>query len=143
MNTNEKRPYIKTGLTNKKGIYKILNKSNQKFYIGSTLNLNRRWWEHKKFLKINIHCNKHLQNAYNKYGKDNFRFIVEEILPDHFTEEQVLEIEQAYLDKFWDNGKDCYNASKVADKPDCNLNKIPVNQIDKITGNVIKTWSSA
>ena len=55
-------------------IYKILNKANGKFYIGSTNKVSRRWTHHKSNLKYNRHCNQKLQRAYNKYGKDNFEF---------------------------------------------------------------------
>ena len=72
-----KRIYDKSGLSNKKGIYKIVNLDNGKFYIGSSINLAKRKWEHFKQLRLGIHCNCHLQAAYNKHGKDSFSFIVE------------------------------------------------------------------
>ena len=56
------------------GIYKITNKVNGKFYIGSANNLKRRKWEHFCNLKHNKHCNKKLQYSYNKYSKENFKF---------------------------------------------------------------------
>ena len=49
------------------GIYKILNKINGKFYIGSAVNFKRRFARHKRLLNINCHPNEYLQNAWNKY----------------------------------------------------------------------------
>jgi len=56
------------------GIYKITNLKNNKIYIGSSININRRIVEHKRKLRKNIHHSPKLQNAYNKYGSENFHF---------------------------------------------------------------------
>lgn len=79
------------------GIYKITNLKNGKFYIGSSKDTDRRWWEHMNELNKNVHINKKLQNAWNFYGKDNFKFEVIEELND---EQILLEREQYYLDAF-------------------------------------------
>lgn len=58
---------------NKKGVYKILNISNNKFYIGSTVeSFKGRIRSHFNSLRRNAHLNEHLQNAFNKYKEDNF-----------------------------------------------------------------------
>lgn len=56
------------------GIYKIKNKIDNKFYIGSSTNIKQRWYRHKSMLRNNCHCNEHLQNAWNKYGENCFEF---------------------------------------------------------------------
>lgn len=61
----------------KTGIYRITNITNNKIYIGSAVNINKRWRDHKWYLKENKHHNSHLQSSYNKYGLENFEFIVE------------------------------------------------------------------
>lgn len=85
------------------GIYKIINKVNGKFYIGSSDRLEKRKYEHWKLLKSGKHFNSHLQNAWNLYGENNFEFIiVEECEPS-----VQFEREQFYLDTlnpFGDNG---------------------------------------
>ena len=53
------------------GVYKIVNTVNGKIYIGSSKNIDRRWNEHIRVLELNAHNNQHLQNAWNKYGKNN------------------------------------------------------------------------
>jgi len=43
------------------GIYKIRNKQNNKVYIGSAVDIKKRWRDHKWNLKENKHHNPHLQ----------------------------------------------------------------------------------
>lgn len=72
------------------GIYAIKNKLNNKIYIGQSINIENRWYGHKTSLRHNKHGNKHLQNSWNKYGEDNFDFIVlEECLEDELNEKEV------------------------------------------------------
>lgn len=54
------------------GVYKITNIATGKFYIGSSKNIASRLKGHFKALETNTHPNKHLQNSYNKYGKEAF-----------------------------------------------------------------------
>lgn len=61
------------------GVYKIICTVNGKIYIGSAINLRRRWNEHQRRLSLNIHDNQHLQRAYNKYGKSAFEFEIVEL----------------------------------------------------------------
>ena len=98
------------------GIYSITSKINGKRYIGSTIMIHKRWLKHLNILKQNKHHSKHLQNHYNKYGKDDLVFTVLEVVEknDLTLEEhrqQLLKIEQAYLD----NWNEChFNGSKLA-----------------------------
>ena len=68
------------------GIYQIVNKENNKRYIGSSVNVEGRVWNHFTMLISNRHGNKHLQNAYNKYGHNNF----EAVLIYECSEEELL-----------------------------------------------------
>ena len=72
------------------GIYMIKNKVNNKCYIGQSINIINRWYGHKNSLRHNTHGNKHLQNAWNKYGEDNFEFIVlEECKEDELNDKEI------------------------------------------------------
>lgn len=93
-------------------IYLIRNTKNGKFYIGSTKNSKRRWYEHCWRLKRGDHKNAHLQAAWNLYGESSFEL---EILVEGATE-HILRIEQAFLEKFV--GLDwCYNLAISASAP--------------------------
>jgi group I intron endonuclease len=88
------------------GIYKIRNKINGKFYIGSSININHRWTIHTNSLKRGDHHSIVLQRAWDKYGPDNFIFeIIEETSND-----VLIEREQFYLDEL----KPAYNISYTA-----------------------------
>ena len=82
------------------GVYKITCLLNGKIYIGSVAggvgerNFRIRHFEHLDGLEIKSH-NRHLQNAYNKYGTDNFIFEVLEICE---KDEDCIPREQFYLD---------------------------------------------
>ena len=79
-------------------VYKILNIINNKFYIGSTIHFNTRKREHIYALNKKIHRNVLLQRAWNKYGQENFKFQILEILEENCNLEKILESEQKYLD---------------------------------------------
>jgi len=89
----------------KTGIYEIVNVINGKRYLGSSENIEYRWRKHRSKLKSGTHCNTILQNAYNKYGVENFKYnIVLEI-----EIESLLTKEQWYLD----NTRCEYNVCKT------------------------------
>lgn len=56
------------------GIYAIVNILNNHCYIGSSVDIRSRWNSHRSQLMNNNHHSRYLQNAWNKYGKDSFRF---------------------------------------------------------------------
>lgn len=76
------------------GIYKITNIVNNKFYIGSAVNIRKRQNEHFNNLRTNKHENKKLQNSYNKYKKESFKFEVLAYCP----REYCLKLEQWFID---------------------------------------------
>lgn len=61
---------------NNSGIYAIVNIINDHKYIGQSKDIGVRWKEHKYSLHKNTHYNDYLQNAWNFYKKENFRFEV-------------------------------------------------------------------
>lgn len=91
------------------GIYRILNSEDNKFYIGSSIDINSRINSHKKLLIRNKHHSIHLQNAFNKYGLAVFMVDIIEICNESILRER----EQYYLDNIIDWSM-CYNISKIA-----------------------------
>ena len=80
------------------GIYAIKNKLNNCTYVGQTgENFQRRYWHHRWKLNDDSHDNKYLQNAWNKYGEENFEFCVLEIISDKAL---LDEKEIKYIEKF-------------------------------------------
>jgi group I intron endonuclease len=78
----------------KSGIYKIENQITKDVYIGSSVNLSNRKSRHFKDLEKNIHHSIILQRAVNKYGIENFNFIIIE----KCDKNSLLIREQYYLD---------------------------------------------
>lgn len=91
---------------NKSGVYKITNKVNGKFYIGSATNFYHRFYTHLWGLNNNKHYNKYLQKSWNKYGESSFKFEALATCP----QEYLLKLEQWFID----NLKPSYNLSKIA-----------------------------
>ncbi len=77
------------------GIYSITNTVNGKQYIGSAVDTERRWRQHKSELCLGKHKNRKLQNAWNKYGREAFVFLVREVVLDPGS---LLVAEQQALD---------------------------------------------
>lgn len=96
----------------KSGIYKILNKINGKFYIGSAVNFKRRFARHQRLLNAKEHPNEHLQNAWNKYWNISFEFIVLQYVEN---KKDLIRYEQIWLDftKCYDR-EIGYNICKIA-----------------------------
>jgi len=69
------------------GIYRIINKINNKSYVGSSTDIQDRWWKHRKMLKNNNHSNPHLQASYNKYSSVVFDFEILQSMPGATTKE--------------------------------------------------------
>lgn len=104
-------------------IYQITNMENGKYYIGSAQSFEKRCWQHRTDLRRQVHKNKHLQAAWNKYGEYAFVF---EILEQCEDSEQYR-IEDMYLCQHV--GKpECYNINTGAIN---SRGSIPHTQISK------------
>ena len=90
------------------GIYKITNTKTNKFYIGSSINIENRWRQHKYSLRNNKSSNKYFQNSWNLHGEIYFLFEIIEICPkDKII---ILSREQFYIDTL----QPLYNMQKIA-----------------------------
>ena len=127
------------------GVYIIINENNGKCYIGSSKRLGYRKQQHLTGLNKNKHENNHLQKAWNKHGKDKFKFY----LLKFCKEEDLLDCEDYYIKIY----RPEYNINDISPyKKDLKhteeaKNKIsesqfkPVCQFD-LNGILIKKWGS-
>lgn len=96
-----------------RGIYKIINIINNKFYVGSAVDLKRRKTRHFSELRTGKHNNRHLQAAWVKYGEQAFVFVVVEEL---HAAADLLAAENVWLKDHV--GKEyCYNIGVDATAP--------------------------
>lgn len=58
------------------GIYEIRNIKNGRRYIGSAVNVSKRWREHLRQLEEGMHHSRFMQRCWNKNGGENFIFRV-------------------------------------------------------------------
>lgn len=88
------------------GVYKITNTINDKSYIGISVDIERRWKDHKLPYNWNRESNKLLYRAFSKYDIQNFTF---EVLEECKISE-LSEKEKYYIEKY-DTLKNGYNAT--------------------------------
>jgi group I intron endonuclease len=92
----------------KQGIYCIEHVASGKKYIGSSMNISRRFTRHRSELNHNKHHCVYLQRAVNKYGIASFKFhILKET--NFATVDELQSLEKIYLD----NGTELYNVGAV------------------------------
>lgn len=93
------------------GIYSITNTKNKKRYIGSAVNIEKRWRGHRNALNRGNHHSRHLQAAWSKYGERVFVFGIVTTCDS----EQLVMQEQFWIDAFQTaDGKHGYNIAPKA-----------------------------
>ena len=117
------------------GIYQILSLATGKRYIGSSKNASQRWRSHLKDLKLNRHHSMRLQEEYNIYGIDNFRFNILEFCQP----QEKLEKEKLWMTHFTSTEPDF--GFNILSEPACAARKLTakdVKEIKEILGKGIK-----
>lgn len=97
----------KADLLKQSGIYRITNVINNKCYIGSSVNIYKRWLKHIVELNTARHNNQLLFRSWNKYGSNFFDF---EIL-GFYPIDQLIEKEQYFIE-WYDSYLKGYNLTK-------------------------------
>lgn len=97
-------------------VYRIQNTVTRDCYVGSSINLERRWTVHRSELRCGSHPNQRLQRAYKKYGAESFVYDILELVAA--DKEQLLAREQAWMD-------DLQPAYNLRRKADSNLGWVP------------------
>lgn len=95
-----------------KGIYKITDSVSGRYYVGSSVDISRRWLQHRYRLDRGTHPNPILQSAWRAHGAASFSFcVVEEVS----CEADLLPREQQWLDASLSaQDKMCMNVLPVA-----------------------------
>jgi len=83
-------------MSKKIGIYRITNTVDGKFYVGSSVDMDKRFYLHKNQLGHGKHRNSRLQRAWLKHGADAFQFEIVELVS---SRDELLATEQRWLDE--------------------------------------------
>jgi group I intron endonuclease len=76
------------------GVYMIQNTANGKVYVGSSMDVPRRFSQHLRQLRQGVHKSRHLQRAWNRHGQSAFVFAELEMCAD----ESLIAVEQKWID---------------------------------------------
>ena len=118
--------------------------------MGESFDIERRWENHIDDLNNNNHHSKKLQNDWNKYGKDNFKFeIIRDITNDmvsKFNMELVLLVYEDIYIKEYDSINNGYNMEETLRKifnGERNVNTkqlkgIHLNKLESMINTIIK-----
>ena len=131
-------------------IYCIRNLVNNKVYIGLTIRgFIRRKKKHLNQLRKNIHSNIYLQHSFNKYGEENFEFVVLKEITDvedieewekHFIQKHNSHI-RCYGYNLTTGGRGYKYAKEATEKKVQSSHKIKVAQYS-LEGDLIKIFDS-
>jgi len=111
------------------GIYIIRNKTNNKLYVGQSVDLANRWRRHKWMAIHNIHTSIYLQRAWNLDGQDNFEFsIIHTCEP---TVETLCEAEQYFMDLLTPEYNMCPAAGSTLGRPTSEETKQKISDATK------------
>lgn len=104
------------------GIYVIANKVTGKCYVGSSVDIARRWKRHLYELRCGNHHSSKLQNSYLKHGEGAFCFSMVELC----SKRDFQEFEQRWLDHL-NAHADGYNVCPKA----CDVSTLPKSEEHK------------
>ena len=110
------------------GIYKITNLINGKIYIGQSIDIERRFWDHRC---ISHESNRHLKHALQKYGKENFKY---EVLEE--CQESELDVRERY---YIETLKPEYNVTNGGQD---SLRRYPEEVREKISEKSKEQWNN-
>lgn len=129
-------------------IYKIINKVNNKCYIGKTLqDIQTRWKSHISSRNRKYYKDRPLYRAFNKYGIDSFEIVQVEECDYSIVDER----EKYWISKFNTFGRGGYNATKGGDGRPYIDDKLvldlwnqgnTIKEIQKITGYCVDSLKS-
>ena len=136
------------------GIYKIINKVNNKIYIGQSCDCHRRWMEHlrsgqpdKYAIKSQRDLNAPIHLAMQKYGIENFEIKILEIC----EREKLNEKEKDWIKFYKQQGYSLYNITDGGQKngvslkgekhSQAKLTQAEVNEIKRLLKDTKKSYN--
>ena len=109
------------------GIYKVTNNITGEFYIGSSKDIEKRWYQHKNPAFWKQHSNVKLYQIMAQYGRDNFTIdVIEET-------DNLREREQYWVDQL----KPSYNVRR-ANGQDIKIYKQRYSRLCLYKGKILK-----
>lgn len=93
------------------GIYKIVNTTNGKCYVGSAKNFTKRWARHFKDLRNRAHSSIKLQRSYDKHGESVFIPQIIELI--EYEKTQIIEREDYWMSQL-DSKANGYNIASAS-----------------------------
>jgi hypothetical protein len=96
------------------GVFQVQNLKNGKVYVGKSLDLPAIFTRYRFTLKQNMHPVRELQNDWNRFGEEWFRFeVLEKIKPEEIPEtgwkQAVESLEEKWLANLRPYGEKGYN----------------------------------
>lgn len=98
-----------------KGIYGIKNSVTGEYYIGSAVDIDKRWRIHLQELKNKCHHSDKLQTAWDKFGNKKFSLEIIEVIDD--SDNITLAGREQHWISYYDSYYKGYNATPVASRP--------------------------
>jgi len=96
------------------GVYTITHRLTQRFYVGHSIAVERRFKEHRNALRRGAHHCAKLQNSWNAHGEDLFEF---RLLRECDTKQEAIEHEEAGL-SLWHAKGLLFNVASTNDMRD-------------------------
>lgn len=110
------------------GVYMIENSSNNKIYIGVSVDIKNRFMNHKTLLRNNKHPNKLMQNDYNKLGiEGKTDMFLYSVLEEGINTRKIDEAEKYYIEKY-DSMENGYNSRFASNYGKSDKNKSKANR---------------
>jgi group I intron endonuclease len=119
------------------GIYAIRNLINDKRYVGSTINFDKRRKQHLKLLERDKHWNVKLSRSVLKHGLENFTFEILEYLPYN---KDIVTAEDEWIE-FLDSKKNGYNIADASFGDQLSNHPNREEIIKKISAGLLKTFA--
>jgi len=96
------------------GIYRIAL-DDGRCYVGQSVNIEQRWYEHQSDLRRGVHHSPYLQRCWNKFGAEAFTHEVLEVCEVDPSDRELVKSTLAEREQWWmDNTESVFNVTPAA-----------------------------